>query len=42
MIEKNITFIYMDSAEKEIMKPLAEEAKKRGINNSIRASFRNQ
>lgn len=30
MIEKNITFIYMDSAEKEIMKPLAEEAKKRG------------
>lgn len=30
MLKKDITFIYMDSAEKGIMEPLAEEAKKRG------------
>lgn len=30
MIRKDITFIYMDSAEKGIMEPLAEEAKRRG------------
>lgn len=32
MLKKDITFIYMDSAEKGIMEPLAEEAKKRGYN----------
>ncbi len=30
MIKKDITFIYMDSAEKSIMEPIAEEAEKRG------------
>lgn len=30
MIKKDITFIYMDAAEKSIMEPIAEEAKKRG------------
>lgn len=32
MIEKNITFIYGDSAEKSIFTPIAEEAVKRGYN----------
>lgn len=30
MLKKEITFVYMDSAEKAIMEPLANEAKKRG------------
>lgn len=30
MLKKDITFIYMDSAEKAIYEPIAEEAKKRG------------
>lgn len=30
MLKKEITFIYMDYAEKEIMVPIAEEAEKRG------------
>lgn len=30
MVRKDITFIYMDSAEKGIMEPLAEEARRRG------------
>lgn len=30
MIKKDITFIYMDSSEKSLMEPVAEEAKRRG------------
>ena len=30
MLKKDITFIYSDSAEKSIYKPVAEEAEKRG------------
>ncbi len=30
MIKKDITFIYMDSSEKSLMKPIADEAEKRG------------
>ena len=29
-LKKDITFIYMDSAEKAMYEPLMEEAKKRG------------
>lgn len=35
MLKKEITFIYMDSAEKTIMVPLAEEARKRGYSTEL-------